>query len=77
MDTPPPAPRIGVGFAVIGSELVTFTVMGVALDYVFRSSPWLTVSLTLLGLVAAVLLTVRLLKAEAAAKPNRPGRPPR
>ena len=71
--TPRPAPSIGVGFVVIGSELVTFAVMGVGLDYALGTGPWLTAGLTLLGMLAAVLLTVRLLKAEAAAKSG--GRP--
>ena len=61
-------PSIGVGFIVIGSELATFCLLGVVLDYAFDSKPWLTVIGTLLGFVAAVWLTLRLLKAEARAK---------
>lgn len=68
MTPPRKAPSLGVGFAVIGSELVTFTLMGVGLDYVFGTSPWLVVVFTLLGFVAAIWLTLRLLNAEAAAR---------
>lgn len=68
MTPPRKAPSLGVGFVVIGSELVTFTLMGVALDYVFDTSPWLVVAFTLLGFGAAIWLTMRLLNAEAAAR---------
>ena len=61
-------PSVGVGFIVIGSELATFCLLGVGLDYAFDSKPWLTVIGTLLGFVAAIGLTLRLLKAEQRAK---------
>ena len=64
----PKKPSLGVGFVVIGSELATFCLLGVGLDYAFDSKPWLTVTGTLLGMVAAVWLSWRLLKAEADAK---------
>ena len=61
---------IGMGFTLIGSELVMFTLIGVGLDYWFGCLPWLTLVFTLLGFGAAVLFTVRLLKQEEANKPG-------
>ena len=62
----------GLGFAVLGSELVAFAVCGVLLDYWLGTSPWLTVILTFSGMFAAVLLTIRLLKMEERAKKGPP-----
>ena len=61
---------IGMGFTLIGSELVTFTLVGVGLDYWLGTLPWLTLVLTLVGMGAAVLFTMRLLKQEDANKPG-------
>ena len=58
----------GMGFTLIGSELVAFTLVGVGLDYWLGSLPWLTLVFTLLGMGAAVLFTMRLLKQEEANK---------
>ncbi|MFO0938733.1 MAG: AtpZ/AtpI family protein [Gemmataceae bacterium] len=38
---------------MIGSELVSFAIGGVILDYAIGSRPWMTVVMTLLGLVVA------------------------
>ncbi len=65
-------PSVGVGFVVIGSELVTFTLLGLGLDTAFQSGPWLLITFTLLGFAAAVLLTVRLLRLESAARKGPP-----
>ena len=61
----PTAKPVGLGLAVIGSELVAFTLAGVAIDYFAGTRGGFTVGLMMLGLVAAVLLTVRLLKGES------------
>ena len=63
---------IGVGFTLIGSELVAFTLLGVGLDYWFGTAPGLSIAFTLAGMGAAVLHTVRLLKLEESnqSRPN-------
>ena len=61
----PTGKPVGLGLAVIGSELVAFTLAGVAIDYFAGTRGGFTVGLMMLGLVAAVLLTVRLLKSDA------------
>lgn len=72
MTPEPKKPPLGVGFIVIGSELATFCLLGVGLDYAFGSKPWLTVIGTLLGFVAAIWLTLRLLSAEERTRKSRP-----
>ncbi len=57
----PKSPLNWVGLAVIGSELVGATVLGVGLDLAFGTLPWGTVALTLLGFAGAVVLAVRTL----------------
>jgi F0F1-type ATP synthase assembly protein I len=42
-----------MGFLYLGSEMASFTVVGLVLDYVFGTMPILTIVLTLLGVVAA------------------------
>ncbi len=61
---------IGMGFTLIGSELVTFTLVGVGMDYWLGTLPWLTLVLTVVGMGAAVLFTMRLLKQEETNKPG-------
>ena len=70
MANPKKTISIGMGFTLIGSELVTFTLVGVGMDYWLGTLPWLTLVLTLVGMGAAVLFTMRLLKQEDA---NQPG----
>lgn len=72
MTPEPKRPRLGVGFIVIGSELATFCLLGVGLDYAFGSKPWLTVIGTLIGFAAALWLTLSLLKAEERARKGTP-----
>jgi F0F1-type ATP synthase assembly protein I len=56
---------------VVGTEMAGFTVIGVLLDvFAFGSMPWCTVGLTLLGLVAAFLHLLRMVK------PKPPGAGP-
>lgn len=57
------------GFAVIGMEMVSFTLLGLLIDYFTGWMPWTTVALTPLGLVAAMVHVVRMTKANAAGKP--------
>jgi F0F1-type ATP synthase assembly protein I len=59
---------------VAGSEMVSFTLLGLLLDYALDTMPWLTIGLTLLGLVAAFFQLTKLAKALAARK--KPPDPP-
>ena len=70
MVTPTKTTSIGMGFTLIGSQLTAFTLAGVGLDYWFGCLPWLTLVLTLIGIGASVLFTMRLLKQEEANKPG-------
>jgi F0F1-type ATP synthase assembly protein I len=61
---------------VAGSEMVSFTLFGLLLDWALGTMPWLTVAFTLLGLLAAFYMLIRMSKALAARKPPEPGGPP-
>lgn len=52
-----------VGLMVIGSEMVSFTVVGLLLDFVLNTMPGFTIGLTLLGFVAAFAQLLRIAKA--------------
>ena len=58
------------GFAVVGSEMVGFTLLGVGIDYFAGSRPWATVVCTLLGLVVAMGHLIRMANAATARKPD-------
>lgn len=60
---PTPPPMSPVGYAVVGSEMVSFTLLGLLIDYFAGTMPWATVVLTPLGLVAAMVHLVRMTKA--------------
>lgn len=51
------------GLLVAGSEMVSFTLAGLVVDYLFGTLPVFTVGLTLLGVPAAFFLLVRLSRA--------------
>jgi len=72
MATPRKSVPLGLGFAVIGSELATVTLIGVALDYVIGTGGGFSVGFALLGMVLAVLLTIRLLRAEELSRKSQP-----
>ena len=55
------------GFAIIGSEMVAFTLLGVGIDWLAGWTPWATVTLTVLGLVAAMVHLGRIVRSNAAA----------
>jgi F0F1-type ATP synthase assembly protein I len=65
-------PVTPVGFALIGSEMVGFTLLGVAIDWLAGTSPWATVTLTVLGLLAAMVHLGLMVKVASAAKSDRP-----
>lgn len=61
--TPPDSdrrPLSPIAFAVVGSEMASFTLVGVGIDYFAGTMPWMTVGLTLLGTVAAMVHLIRM-----------------
>lgn len=60
--TPPPArrPLSPLAFAVVGSEMAAFTLVGVGIDLAAGTMPWATVALTLVGAMAAMVHLVRM-----------------
>ena len=64
---PPARPVSPFAFAVLGMEMVGFTVVGVVIDWLTGLMPWFTVTLTRLGVVVAVLHLAR-----AVLKPSPP-----
>ncbi len=56
-------PRLPMAFMVVGSEMATFTLVGVLLDFALGTMPWLTIGLTLFGVVAAFVHLVSMARA--------------
>lgn len=74
-DGPPASgPRQSISLLVIGSEMASFTIVGLLLDSALGTLPGLTIGLTLLGLVVA-FYHVRVLAKAMAAKSSRPTEP--
>jgi F0F1-type ATP synthase assembly protein I len=60
-DRPPDRPHGNpYGLMVVGSEIVSFVLVGLLLDYLFKTLPWFTVVLTILGFAAAFTHLVRM-----------------
>lgn len=74
-DRPPTRGR-PYGFMVIGSEMVSFTLFGLLLDYLFKTLPGFTIGLTVLGFVAAFSQLVRMARKMAKPPPNGQGGQP-
>ena len=53
---------MSMGLMVIGSEMVSFTLVGLLLDYLLGTMPGFTVGLTVLGFVAAFTQLLRMAK---------------
>jgi F0F1-type ATP synthase assembly protein I len=53
-------PRLPVGLLVAGSEMVSFALVGLLLDWAFGTMPILTITFTLLGALAAFYLVVKM-----------------
>jgi F0F1-type ATP synthase assembly protein I len=66
----PSGRRMPIGLMVAGSEMVSFTVVGLLLDYALGTMPGFTIGLTLLGLVAAFFHLVKM--SQALAKQSKP-----
>ena len=58
-----------IGLMVVGSEMASFAVVGLLLDFGLGTMPGFTIGLTLLGLVIAFVHLVRMSKALAAKTP--------
>jgi F0F1-type ATP synthase assembly protein I len=64
-----------LAFAVVGTEMVAFTLAGLAIDWFAGWTPWATVGLTLLGLVAAMAHIIRMASPAGQGRPPDPGGP--
>ena len=75
-NTPPNRPRsLPMGMMVIGSEMASFTVVGLLLDFALSTMPGFTIGLTLFGLVVAFFHLVKMAQA-LAKKPAPPDSTP-
>ncbi len=74
-DRPSNGPSAPIGLMVAGSEMVSFTLVGLLLDFSLGTMPGFTIGLTLLGLAAAFFQLTRLAKSLAAKKPEKPEKP--
>lgn len=66
--------RLPIGLMMVGSEMATFTILGLVLDYALGTLPGFTIGLTLLGVVVAFFHMVKM--AQAMAKKPEPPTPP-
>jgi F0F1-type ATP synthase assembly protein I len=69
-DPSPNGPRAPMGFLVAGSEMASFTIAGLLLDYICGTLPWITIGMTLLGFMAAFFQLITMAKRIAAKKPE-------
>lgn len=65
-DHPSNGPSVPIGFMVAGSEMASFTVIGLLIDYAFDTMPGFTIGLTLFGVGVAFWHLVKMSKALAA-----------
>ena len=68
-DPPPSGKRLPIGLMVAGSEMASFTILGLLLDFVLGTMPGFTIGLTLAGLFIAFFHLVKMSQALAAKKP--------
>jgi F0F1-type ATP synthase assembly protein I len=75
-DPPSSGRRLPLSFAIAGSEMASFTILGLRLDFGLGTMPWFTIALTLAGLAAAFFHLVKM--SQALAKKSEPpdGRAP-
>jgi hypothetical protein len=67
--------RMPIGLMVVGSEMASFTILGLLLDFALGTMPGFTIGLTLLGLAVAFFHLVQMSKALSAKKSGLPGSP--
>ena len=72
-DPPSSGKRLPIGLMVAGSEMVSFTLLGLLLDYALGTMPGFTIGLTLLGLFVAFYHLVKMSKALTAKTAKPPG----
>jgi len=75
-DPPSSGKRMPIGLMVAGSEMASFTIIGLLIDFAAGTMPGFTIGLTLLGLVAAFYQLVKMSQVLAAKKPEPPSTPP-
>ena len=71
-DSTPPQRRLPIGMMVAGSEMASFTLIGLLLDFGLGTMPGFTIGLTLLGLALAFFHLVKMSQAMAKKKPAPP-----
>jgi F0F1-type ATP synthase assembly protein I len=69
-------PSVPIGFMVAGSEMASFTLFGLLIDYLAGTMPGFTIGLTLLGLALAFWHLIRMSKALAKKNPRSKGSAP-
>jgi F0F1-type ATP synthase assembly protein I len=76
-DPPSSGRRLPLSFAIAGSEMASFTILGLLLDFGLSTMPWFTIVLTLAGLALAFFHLVKMSRALAGKKAEPPdGRSP-
>jgi F0F1-type ATP synthase assembly protein I len=68
----PPGRRLPIGLMVVGSEMASFTIVGLLVDFGLGTMPWFTIVLTLLGLAVGFFHLVKMSQALTAKKPEPP-----
>ena len=71
-DPSPTGKRLPIGMMVAGSEMASFTILGLLLDFGLGTMPGFTIVLTLAGLFVAFYHLVKMSQALAAKKPDPP-----
>ena len=61
-----------IGLMVVGSEMASFAILGLLLDFGLGTMPGFTIGLTLAGLFVAFYHLVKLSRALTAKKPDSP-----
>jgi F0F1-type ATP synthase assembly protein I len=72
-DQPSNGPRVPIGFMIAGSEMASFALLGLLLDYALGTMPGFTIGLTLMGTAVAFYQLVRMSKALTGKKSEPPG----
>ncbi len=68
-DGPKNGPSMPLGLLMAGSEMASFSLMGLALDYFLGTMPGFTIGLTLLGVVFSFFHLMQMAKRLAGKKP--------
>ena len=75
-DEPASERRLPIGLMMVGSEMASFTILGLLIDFGFGTMPGFTIGLTLFGLGAAFFHLVKMSQALSAKRPPPPPTPP-